>query len=85
MVLSTLKPAFQATLSEDDQASATASWTFIRSHGNILGVTIPAATFNTQVVSLSYQLNHSTLRGLLSGGHAYEQITAAFVLPHYLE
>lgn len=79
MVLNTLLPAFQATLSEGDQASATASWAFIRSYGNIWGVAIPAAIFNTQVESLSYRLNNSTVRGLLSGGHAYEHATAAFV------
>lgn len=61
MVLYTLLPAFQAALSEDDQASATASWAFIRSYGNIWGVAIPAAIFKTQVESLSYRLNNSTV------------------------
>lgn len=79
MVLNTLLPAFQAALSEGDQASATASWAFIRSYGNIWGVAIPAAIFNTQVESLSHRLNNSTVQGLLSGGHAYEHATAAFV------
>lgn len=79
MVLYTLLPAFQAALSEGDQASATASWAFIRSYGNIWSVAIPAAIFKTQVESLSYRLNNSTVRGLLSRGHAYEHATAAFV------
>lgn len=79
MVLNTLLPAFQAALSEGDQASATASWAFIRSCGNIWGVAVPAAIFNTQVESLSHRLNNSTVQGLLSRGHAYEHTTAAFV------
>lgn len=79
MVLNTILPAFQAALSGGDQASATASWAFIRSYGNIWGVAIPAAIFNTQVKSLSHRLSNSTVQDLILGGHAYEHATAAFV------
>lgn len=83
MVLNNLLPAFQAALSEGDQASATASWAFIRSYGNIWGVVIPAAIFNTQVESFSHRLSNSTVRDLLSGVHAYEHATAAFVSSYH--
>lgn len=79
MVLNTLLPAFQAALPESDQASATASWAFIRSFGNNWGVAIPAAIFNARTGRLSSRLRDSHLRDLLSGGHAYEYTTAAFI------
>ncbi|KAH9890271.1 major facilitator superfamily domain-containing protein [Xylariomycetidae sp. FL2044] len=37
-VVDTLPPAFQAPVSEDDQASATSCWAFMRSFGGIWGV-----------------------------------------------
>ena len=39
-VLNTLLPACQTPLEEKDQAAATATWSFIRSFGNIWGVSI---------------------------------------------
>lgn len=82
MVLNTLLPAFQAALPESDQASATASWAFIRSFGNIWGVSIPAAIFNARTGHLLSRLSDSRVRKLLSGGHAYEYATAAFIDSH---
>lgn len=79
MVLNTLLPAFQAALPESDQASATASWAFIRSFGNIWGVAIPAAIFDARTGRLSSRVSDSHVRDLLSGGHAYEFATAAFI------
>ncbi|RYP19261.1 hypothetical protein DL765_003462 [Monosporascus sp. GIB2] len=41
-VLNTLLPACQTPLDEQGQAAATATWSFVRSFGNIWGVAIPA-------------------------------------------
>ncbi|MCJ1477281.1 hypothetical protein MMC13_005952 [Lambiella insularis] len=79
MVLNTLLPAFQAALDEKDQAAATASWAFIRSFGNIWGVAIPAAIFNTQIEKLSSRISNPAVRDLLAGGHGYQYGTAAFI------
>ena len=79
MVLNTLLPAFQAALSERDQAAATASWAFVRSFGNIWGVAIPAAVFNNRAENLAQSLGSPEVSIALSGGHAYEHATAAFV------
>lgn len=79
MVLNTLLPAFQAPLAERDQAAATASWAFIRSFGNIWGVAIPAAIFNTRIQNLSYRISDPAVQDLLASGQAYEHGTAAFI------
>ena len=46
-VLNTLLPACQTPLEERDQAAATATWSFVRSFGNIWGVAIVRSTPNT--------------------------------------
>ncbi|GKT97457.1 multidrug resistance protein fnx1 [Colletotrichum tofieldiae] len=80
MLLNTLLPAFQAGLAETDQASATASWSFIRSFGNIWGVAIPAAIFNTYTASYaSEKIDDPVARGLLQHGDSYASATKAFV------
>lgn len=78
-VLNTLLPAAQAPLMESDQAAATATWSFIRSFGNIWGVAIPAAIFNNKFGKLSYRIESAELRQQLTGGHAYEYASASFV------
>ncbi|KAF2182987.1 DNA repair protein RAD50 [Zopfia rhizophila CBS 207.26] len=78
-VLNTLLPACQAGLIESDQAAATAAWSFMRSFGNIWGVAIPAAIFNNRFSSLSYRISDPSVRTLLSGGHAYQYASAAFI------
>ncbi|KAI9039704.1 MFS general substrate transporter [Aspergillus affinis] len=46
MILSTLLPAIMAALSEADVASASATYSLIRTFGYIWGVTIPSIVFN---------------------------------------
>lgn len=79
MVLNTLLPAFQTSLSESDQASTTATWAFIRSYGNIWGVAIPAAFFNNRFANLSHQISDPSVRALLSSGRAYEYASRDYV------
>ncbi|MCJ1384553.1 hypothetical protein MMC17_007670 [Xylographa soralifera] len=79
MVLNTLLPAFQAPIPESDQAAATAAWAFIRSFGNIWGVAIPAAIFNSRCNALAYRITDPGAQAALATGQAYEHATAAFV------
>ncbi|KAF2765482.1 MFS general substrate transporter, partial [Teratosphaeria nubilosa] len=79
MVVNTALPAFQACVAENDQASATAGWAFIRSFGNIWGVAIPAAVFNNRFDQLAYRISDAAVRSQLMGGHAYEHATKSFV------
>ncbi|KAI4207811.1 MAG: hypothetical protein LQ348_000448 [Seirophora lacunosa] len=74
-------PAIQAGLTENEAASSTATWAFIRSLGMIWGVAIPAAVFNNRAEELLYQIDDPAVRAQLAGGEAYEHATAAFVRP----
>ncbi|OTA57893.1 MFS general substrate transporter [Hypoxylon sp. EC38] len=79
MLSNTLLPAFQASLKEADQAAATASWAFIRSFGNIWGVAISAAIFNSFTAAYAPIVEDSRARALLTSGNSYSSATKAFV------
>jgi MFS family permease len=79
MVLNTLLPAFQAAQPESDQATATASWAFIRSFGCIWGVTIPATIFNNRLEMSPGRISDSTVRDQLVGGQAYGRATHDYI------
>ena len=79
MVLDTLLPAFQAGVSESDAAAATASWTFIRSFGNIWGVAIPSAVFNTYTDRYAADVADPSAQTFLRHGDSYSSATKAFV------
>ncbi|KAH8897383.1 MFS general substrate transporter [Thozetella sp. PMI_491] len=78
-VIDTLLPAFQAPVSEADQAAATSTWGFIRAFGAIWGVAIPAVIFNNCIEANLSLVSDTGARQLLAGGGAYQQAGAAFV------
>ncbi|KAI1656246.1 MFS general substrate transporter [Daldinia decipiens] len=79
MLTNTLLPAFQASIKEVDQAAATASWNFIRSFGNVWGVAIAAAIFNSFTASYGPVVEDPRARALLMSGNSYASATKAFV------
>lgn len=79
MVLNTQLPAFQAGVPESDQASATATWAYIRSFGNIWGVAIPAAAFNGRFETLGSHIVDDAVRADLAKGKAFQHATKSFV------
>ncbi|KAJ5823819.1 Major facilitator superfamily domain general substrate transporter [Penicillium robsamsonii] len=79
MILNTLLPAFQAPLAELDQAAATATWSFMRSFGNVWGVAIPASIFNNQFNRYAYRISDANVREILSNGHAYQHASNTFI------
>lgn len=81
MILDTLLPPFQAGVSEADSAAATASWTFIRSFGNVWGVAVPASVFNTYTDRLASAMitSDASAQAALRSGDAYGSATASFV------
>ncbi|KAI0007192.1 major facilitator superfamily domain-containing protein [Xylariaceae sp. FL0662B] len=79
MVLDTLLPAFQAGVAESDAAAVTASWTFVRSFGNIWGVAIPAAVFNTYSSRFAEDVPNLSAKNHLQNGNSYASATKAFV------
>lgn len=78
-VLNTLLPACQTPLAESDQAAATATWSFVRSFGNIWGVAIPAAIFNNYFTQLSPRISDPKVAEMFTKGKAYESATAEFI------
>lgn len=72
-------PAFQASIKEADQAAATASWTFIRSFGNIWGVAISAAIFNSFTATYAPMVDDARARASLTSGNSYSSATKAFI------
>ncbi|KAI0436182.1 DNA repair protein RAD50 [Xylaria telfairii] len=78
-VLNTLLPACQTPLEESDQAAATATWSFVRSFGNIWGVAIPAAIFNNYFTQLSPRISDPAVAEMFAKGKAYESATAKFI------
>lgn len=79
VVIDTLLPAFQAPVSEKDQAAATSVWGFIRAFGCIWGVAIPALIFNNRIDQELHIVSDASARQLLGRGGAYQQASAAFV------
>jgi MFS family permease len=79
MLVNTLLPAFQAAQPESDQATATASWAFIRSLGFIWGVTIPAAILNNRLEETSVRISDLRVRGELTSGQAYGCATQDYI------
>ncbi|KAI1746166.1 DNA repair protein RAD50 [Xylaria scruposa] len=78
-VLNTLLPACQTPLDERDQAAATATWSFVRSFGNIWGVAIPAAIFNNYFTQMSHRISDPEVAAMFTNGKAYESATADFI------
>ncbi|GAP85066.2 putative major facilitator superfamily general substrate transporter [Rosellinia necatrix] len=78
-VLNTLLPACQAPLDERDQAAATATWSFVRSFGNIWGVAIPAAIFNNYFDRMSHRISDPEVAAMFTNGKAYESASAAYI------
>ncbi|TVY19259.1 Efflux pump FUS6 [Lachnellula arida] len=71
--VATLLPAVQAPLSEEDAATSTGAWAFLRSYGSIFGAAIPAAVFNDRFNGLLGTIGDESARALLSGGDAYSR------------
>lgn len=81
MVFNTMIPPLLASLPSSEVATATATWTFMRSFGQIWGIAIPSAIFNQRIDTL-VQKNLSSfpnIAQLLVRGGAYQQATAAFI------
>ncbi|KAL6232482.1 hypothetical protein BDW75DRAFT_247150 [Aspergillus navahoensis] len=72
-------PAILAALPESEVATATATWTFLRSFGSIWGTAIPSAVFNSRVNSMLHTIPNEATRAWLVNGGAYEHATKAFL------
>ncbi|KAI0412612.1 MFS general substrate transporter [Xylaria grammica] len=81
MILDTLLPAFQAGVEELDSATAAASWSFVRSFGNIWGVAIPGVILNTYSSQYAADIIADPMaRSSLQNGDTYSSATRDFVM-----
>lgn len=80
VLFTTTLPAIQAPLDEEDQAAATATWSFVRAFGGIWGVAIPSAVFNSRVNELLVRLDgDNPLRELMKDGGAFALASREFM------
>lgn len=78
LLVGILLPAMQAPLDEKLMAATTGVWAFARGFGAVFAVTIPNAVFNNEARVVAESLiENRELRGLLTGGKAYEFTTQA--------
>lgn len=80
LVMSVLLPAMMAPLPEDYVASASATYSFVRTFGYIWGVTIPSIIFNATFDSNLSIISDAMLYDRLRGGAAYAFASQAHVL-----
>ncbi|KAG0647639.1 MFS efflux transporter aclA [Hyphodiscus hymeniophilus] len=71
IIVSCLLPAIQASLTEADSGSSTATFAFTRSFGAVWGLTVPAAIFNNQFDQHASRIADANIRQMFVGGKAY--------------
>lgn len=79
--LPVLLSAAQASLTDEDTALCTATWSFMRTFGFIWGAIIATAVFNNQLDRLAPRINDTAIGSQLTGGRAYESATKVFINP----
>ncbi len=79
LLMSSILPAVQADLPESDVAAATAAFAFIRTYGQIWGVSVPAAIFNAKFASEAWRIADLNVQVALSDGRAYSFANAELI------
>ncbi|KAI1406849.1 major facilitator superfamily domain-containing protein [Hypoxylon sp. FL1857] len=74
-----LLSAVQVELSDDDSASSTSTWSFIRSFGSIWGAAIPGAIFNDHFGQLLPLIRDQQVRDSLADGQAYAKVSVSII------
>lgn len=78
-ILPTTLPAILASLPENDVASATGVYSFLRSFGYVWGITVPGIIFNNRFNQFSNQISDAVVREALGGGKAYQLSSGTYV------
>ena len=79
VLLTTMLPAIQAVLPPSETAAATSTWGFTRSYGNIWGIAIPTAIFNSRMARLLPTIPDPDVRRTLGGGDAYSHVSGGYI------
>lgn len=70
-IMTTILPSIQAALPESDVATATGTFSFVRSFGFVWGITIPSIIFKARFDTLKNRISEEDVRMVLSQGRAY--------------
>ncbi|KAF2276646.1 putative efflux pump antibiotic resistance protein [Westerdykella ornata] len=79
ILMITVLPGIQANLSDADNASSAALFSFMRSFGFMWGIAIPAIIFNNETNGLLHLVRDPQTAAALAGGKAYSLVTGGFV------
>ncbi|KAF2729059.1 MFS general substrate transporter [Polyplosphaeria fusca] len=79
IVMTALLPSTLAALPEKDVATATATYSFLRSFGFVWGVTLPSIIFNGQFDSRLNTISDPAVRDQLRNGQAYGYASGGYV------
>jgi MFS family permease len=79
IVMTAVLPSTLAALPEKDVATATATYSFLRSFGFVWGVTLPSIIFNGQFDSRLDHISDPSVRDLLRNGQAYGYASGGFI------
>lgn len=79
VLMITVLPAIQANLSDADNGSSAALFSFMRSFGFMWGIAIPAIIFNNETDKSLHMISDSTVAAAFAGGKAYSLVSGGFV------
>ncbi|PVI02644.1 MFS general substrate transporter [Periconia macrospinosa] len=79
VLMITVLPAIQANLSDADNASSAALFSFMRSFGFMWGIAIPAIIFNNETDKHLGMVTDPSVAGAFAGGKAYSLVSSGFV------
>jgi hypothetical protein len=79
VLMITVLPAIQANLSDADNASSAALFSFMRSFGFMWGTAIPAIIFNNETDKKLHLISDPAVAATFAGGKAYSLVSAGFV------
>jgi EmrB/QacA subfamily drug resistance transporter len=73
IVISTMLPAVQVSLSEETTGMSAGSWAFLRGTGSLFGVAIPGAIFNVRFAQHLPTISSAEARSKLANSQAYSR------------
>ncbi|KAF2677293.1 MFS general substrate transporter [Lentithecium fluviatile CBS 122367] len=79
VLMITVLPAIQANLSDADNASSAALFSFMRSFGFMWGTAIPAIIFNNETDKSLHLISDPSVAAAFAGGKAYSLVSGGFV------
>ncbi|KAF1730570.1 Efflux pump roqT [Beauveria bassiana] len=79
VLLTTILPAVQGAMPQQDIAPASATWAYLRAFGSIWGISIPSAIFNTRFDHYAKDITDHAVRTALAGGSAYSHVSNKYL------